>query len=206
MLMFWDARLVLLSTPRTGSTALAEALLPRATLAIARPPVLKHTTLHRYHRFLGPYLRAASGGDFEVVALMREPRDWLASWYRYRTRGTEVEPGKSTRDIGFDAFVRAWCEAAPPPFAAVGSQARFLRSRKGDGAGRLFRYEDMPAVLDFLSRRLGGPVVLPRRNASPAVAGLDLTAQTEARLRQAAAEDFALYAAIPAVSGSAPGP
>ena len=42
-----------------------------------------------------------------VVALMREPVDWLGSWYRYRQRDGMARPQNSTREISFDAFVRA---------------------------------------------------------------------------------------------------
>ncbi|HMO72169.1 MAG TPA: hypothetical protein PKC84_11110, partial [Paracoccaceae bacterium] len=132
MLVFWDQRLAFLATPKTGSTAIAAALEPLAALSVQRPPVLKHTTVHRWHRFLGPYLSAASGGDgFTLVALMREPESWLGSWFRYRQRDDGVDPSKSTRGIGFDQFVRDWCTEPQPPHAAVGSQERFLRPRHG---------------------------------------------------------------------------
>ncbi len=194
MLVFWDQRLAFLATPKTGSTAIATALESLAALSIQRPPVLKHTTVHRWQRFLGPYFAAASGAEFEVCAMMREPRDWLGSWYRYRSR-PETEPGRSTAAMSFDEFVRAWCADPQPPAAAVGSQARFLRARRGRGVDHLFRYESIDRFVDFLEERLGCEIVLPRVNVSPAGA-LDLAPATEAMLRKTAAEDFALHAAI----------
>ena len=56
MLVFYEQRMVVLSVPKTGTTALEAALAPHATFAITRPPPLKHTTLHRYHRHLGRLL------------------------------------------------------------------------------------------------------------------------------------------------------
>ena len=191
MLVFWEPRLVFLATPKAGSTALAAALESLAAVSIQRPPVLKHTTVHRYRRFVGPYLEAASKADWTVVALMREPRDWLGSWYRFRQR-EETEPKKSTRGITFDAFVRAWCQDPRPEFADVGSQERFLRPRQGQGVDRLFRYEEIDTFVHFLEERLGCEIILPRLNVSPP--GLtDLSPETEALLREVAAEDFALY-------------
>lgn len=195
MLVFWDQRLVFLATPKTGSTAIASALEPLAALSVQRPPVLKHTTLTRYHRFIGPYLEAASGAPFDVVALMRAPRDWLGSWYRFRQRPEVIEKDKRTRGKSFDEFVRAWCTDAPPPFADVGSQAKFLAPRKGQGLTRLFRYEDIGTFVHFLEERLGCEIILPRLNVSPP-APLDLSPETAALLAEKAAEDFALYAAI----------
>ncbi|GAB1363804.1 hypothetical protein MASR1M32_30400 [Rhodobacter sp.] len=191
MLVFWEARLAFLATPKTGSTAIAAALESLAAVSIQRPPVLKHTTVHRYRRFVGPYLEAASKADWTVVAMMREPRDWLGSWYRFRQReGTEED--KSTLGMSFDDFVRAWCDDPRPPFADVGSQERFLRPRQGQGVDRLFRYEEIDTFVHFLEDRLDCEIILPRLNVSPP-GQTGLSPATEALLHRTAAVDFALY-------------
>ena len=191
MLVFFEQRLAFLATPKTGSTAIAAALESLAAVSIQRPPLLKHTTVHRYRRFIGPFLEAASKDSFTVVALMREPRDWLGSWYRFRQR-EETDAGKSTRGMSFDDFVRAWCQDQRPDFADVGSQGKFLRPRQGAGVDRLFRYEAIGSFVHFLEERLGCEIILPRLNVSPPGA-LELSAETETLLREVAAEDFALY-------------
>jgi hypothetical protein len=191
MLVFWDQRLAFLATPKTGSTAIATALDSLAAVSVQRPPLLKHTTVYRYRRFIGPYLEAASKDTFTLVALMREPRDWLGSWYRYRQReGTE--PARSTRDMTFDAFVRAWCLDERPEFADVGSQAKFLRPRQGVGVDRLFRYEEIDTFVHFLEDRLGCEIILPRVNVSP-FGATELAPETLALLQKVAADDYALY-------------
>lgn len=198
MLVFWEQRLAFLATPKTGSTAIAAALESLAAVSIQRPPLLKHTTVHRYRRFVGPYLEAASKDEFTLVALMREPKDWLGSWYRFRQRD-EVESAKSTKGMTFDAFVQAWCQDPRPDFADVGSQGRFLRPRQDKGVergvDRLFRYEDIGTFVQFLEDRLGCEIILPRLNVSPPGA-TELSAETGALLRVAAAEDYALYATL----------
>jgi hypothetical protein len=196
MLVFWDQRLAFLATPKTGTTAIAAALESLAAVSIQRPPLLKHTNVFRYRRFVGPYLEAASQDSFTVVALMREPRDWLGSWYRYRQReGTD--PARSTRGMTFDAFVRAWCEDQRPEFADVGSQAKFLRPRHGVGVDRLFRYEEIDTFVHFLEDRLGCEIILPRVNVSPS-AKTELSAETLALLQKVAADDFAIYETLKA--------
>jgi hypothetical protein len=195
MLVFYDQRLVILATPKTGSTALAAALESLAQVSIQRPAVLKHTNVHRYHRFVGPYLAAASGKPFTVVALMREPRDWLGSWYRYRQRDDVTDRARQTHAMSFDAFVSAWCADPRPDFASVGSQARFLAPSNGTRVDHLFRYEAIEGFVDFLEDRLNCEIVLPRLNVSP-LAELNLSPATEARLRDAAAADYALYDAL----------
>jgi hypothetical protein len=195
MLVFWEQRLAFLATPKTGSTAIAAALESLAAVSVQRPPLLKHTTVHRYRRFIGPYLEAASKDTFTLVALMREPRDWLGSWYRFRQR-EETDAGKSTAGMSFDDFVRAWCRDPRPDFADVGSQGKFLRPRQGMGVDRLFRYEEIGAFVHFLEERLDCEIILPRLNVSPPGA-TELSQETEALLCEVAAEDYALYDTLP---------
>lgn len=192
MLVFWEQRLAFLATPKTGSTAIESALESLAALVVQRPPILKHTSVQRFHRFLGPYLEVASGHQFTVAALMREPRDWLGSWYRYRQREDITDPERSTIGVSFDDFVQAYCRENPPEFAAVGAQWRFLQPRNGKGVDRLFRYEEIDSFVEFLEDRLGCEIILPRLNVSPK-AEMDLSVETEALLHNFAAKDFSLY-------------
>lgn len=195
MLVFWEQRLAILATPKTGSTAIEAALESLAAVAVQRPPALKHTNVARFRRFVGPYLEASAGAPFTVVALMREPRDWLGSWYRYRQREDIADQAKSTAGMSFDGFVSAWCQTPRPAFADVGSQAKFLTPSPEVRADRIFRYENIETFLEFLEDRLDFHITLPRLNVSPS-APMDLSPETEARLAQAAEADFKLYASL----------
>ncbi len=202
MLIFWDQRLVFLATPKTGSTAIEAALQPLAAVTVERPPVMKHTPAYRYHRFLAPYLERASGGArFTTVALMREPLDWLRSWYRFRQRDDVEGTERSSTGMSFEAFVEAYMQKPRPPVADIGAQSRFLSDRSGGlGVDHLFRYEELGDFLAFLEDRLGCEVVLPRVNVSPQ-ADVALSAAAEARLRDFATADFALYESLPRRAG-----
>lgn len=195
MMVFWQQRLAFLATPKTASTAIEAALGALATLVILRPRELKHTDAARFERFLQPYLTGDSGRPFEVVALMREPRDWLGSWYRDRQRD-DVEPAQSTHGLSFDDFVRAYCRAGDrPEFANVSSQAAFLTTASGAQMPHLFRYEKLGDFVHFLEDRLGCEIILPRLNVSPK-GNTGLSRETEALLRQTMAQDFALYESL----------
>ena len=195
MLVFWKQRLVILSTPKTGSTALETALEVVASLAVARPPELKHTPAYRFERFLRPYLQNSAGGaPFTVTALMREPIDWLGSWYRFRQRSDLDGSDRSTRDLTFAEFVEGYMQTPRPAFADVGSQAKFLSGADGrlPGVDLIFRYEEIERFVAFLEERLGMPIDLPRINVSPR-GTLELPASVGARLREALAAEYALY-------------
>lgn len=197
MLVFWKERLTFLAVPKTGSTAYAEALGPRADIVVRDPPELRHAPLYRYDRFFRPLFEARGATDMATLAVMREPVAWLSSWYRYRRRAALRGAAASTESVSFDEFALAWCETDPPAFARVGSQARFLAPRrKGRPVTHLFRHDDLQALDGFLERRLGGPVAVARVNASP-VLETALSEDVEARLRDVRAADFALWQSIP---------
>ena len=195
MMVFWRERLIFLATPKTASTAVEAALSSQAAIVILRPPQLKHAKLQRVTRHLLPFMGDTGGRSFEVTALMRAPRDWLGSWYRYRQRPEEM-PEKSTRDISFDPFVQAYCRPDQPEFAKVGAQANFL-SNAGNSAMpmHIFSYENLAGFVRFLELRLNCRIDLPAFNVSP-FGDLSLSPANEALLQSHAAEDFALYASL----------
>lgn len=195
MLVFAREKLVVLAVPKTGTTALAEALAPHAAMVVNDPPGLKHSSLRRYSRLFRPMLENFVG-EMEIVAVMREPVSWLGSWYRYRQRPGIRGEAKSTAALTFDAFVRAYLSDPAPVFARVGSQADFLATRPdGLKVDRLFRYEAPETFHDFLETRLGIRPAPLRRNVSPE-GSLALEDGTRAALHERFEPDFAMWQGI----------
>jgi len=196
MLVFYKERLVLLSVPKTGTTALQSALRDRADIVIADPPELKHAPVYRYNRFFRPMFEKACNVEMETLAVMREPVSWLGSWYRYRSRPFMTGKANATHDVSFDDFVRAYLRGNRPGFANVGSQAKFLEPRpNGTTVTHMFRYEEPKRLAGFLTERLGAMPALNRENVSPEM-DLDLSGDTEQRYRRKCSEEFALYDSI----------
>ncbi|APZ54838.1 gamma-glutamyl kinase [Salipiger abyssi] len=193
MLVFWKARLVLLAVPKTGSSAYERALAPHAAMTVLDPPELKHAPVYRYNRFFRPMFEKMGVEHMELMAVIREPISWLGSWYRYRQRGFLEGRPTSTRGISFDAFVDAYARGERPPYANVGSQAKFVEPRpNGTNVSQLFRYENQAGIIGFLEERLGVTLDLPRENVSPR-ADLALSPATEAKLRRKCAADFEIW-------------
>ena len=193
MLVFWKENLVLMAVPKTGSTALEGALAPRASLVLRDPPELKHAPCYRYKRFLKPLFKQIGGHDPELMAIVRNPIDWLGSWYRYRTRPDLIGHENSTQNISFDEFVLEYCKGSPASFANVGSQNKFLRINEGEiGVQHLFQYEQWDKVIDYLEKRLDMKIVTKQKNLSPPMA-LTLSAKVEAKLKDKRAAEFAVW-------------
>lgn len=196
MLIFWKRHLVFLANTKTGSVSIEMALESLADVAVSRPPALKHTTAARFRTLLAPFLSASNeGAAFETVALIREPGDWLASWYRYRLR-EHLPIGDGTRE-DFGAFVEGWLDDPAGGLAGLGSQSAYLADDAGEVmVDHLFRYEDIGAFLHFLEDRLDCAVTLPHMNVSPP-ASTELPPALAARLTAQLARDRALYDAVP---------
>lgn len=197
MLISLRHHLVILATPKCASTAIEAALGSAMDIVMAGAPGLKHTTFRKYDRFLRPYLETYTDKPFETVCLFREPVDWLASWWRYRSRESIPDPSRSARGMTFDQFVNAALDDTPGP-GKVGRQARFVSRPDGTvGVDRIFRYDNLGPCLGWLGERLGTTITLDRLNVSPpgnSTATLDATTRT--RVRNALADDFHIYETI----------
>lgn len=188
MLVFWKARLVVLAVPKTGTTALENALAPWADAAIVNPPGLKHCTVRKYRRELAPFFEQKGKRPLDLLAVIREPISWLGSWYRYRRRADLKGQPNSTAGMTFDDFVAGYLADPQPDFARVGAQSRFLSG----GVDHLFRHDDGVGLRAFLEDRLEREITLDRANVSPP-GDLALAPEHLDRLQAAYAEDFALW-------------
>ncbi|SFR38184.1 hypothetical protein SAMN04488005_1200 [Yoonia tamlensis] len=193
MLVFAKENLVILAVPKTGTTAISAALAPRAAMVLRGPSSMKHAHMRRYHRFLRPFVENSIGHAPEIMAIVREPVDWLGSWYRYRSRAALHGHENSTANISFDAFVLEYCKGKPAPFATVGSQSKFVRRNDGEiGVDHLFRYEAQDEIAAFLEKRLNTRLDLAQKNVSPRMA-LTLSADVAARLREKHKDEFDIW-------------
>lgn len=194
MLIFWERRLVFLATPKAGSTAVEVSLESLASASLQRPAALKHTDIATYRRHVGPWLRQHTGDEFLTVALMREPVDWLRSWYRFRLRDDHEDPLHQMHGVDFARFARSYAADQGPDEMGIGTQSRFLTD--GDHrVDRIFCYDRMEEFVNFLEDRLDCAVEFPRINVPPAVE-VHLPPEDEALLRERMSADLALYASL----------
>ncbi|MHC0053916.1 gamma-glutamyl kinase [Actibacterium sp. D379-3] len=197
MMVFWKAGLVFLAVPKTGTQAYTAALGDMADMVVRHPPGLKHMAAQRFRRKLLPVLDPSGTADLRTMAVIRDPLDWLGSWYRYRGRPALNGQPNSTAGLSFDQFVAGYLAAEQPAWAGVGSQFRFVSNGQGKViTDFLFPYEDQDGLRHFLAARLGRDLAPPAEmNRSPDGITV-LSPELETRLRSERAEDFALHAAV----------
>ncbi len=193
MLIFLDRNLTFLAVPKAGSTAFETALRPFASIDVRSPPNHRHITARRYRKAWGPFLKRVWDAEPETMAILREPRERLESWYRYRHTGTRA---KSTAEMSFEEFVRASLSDDPPEPARIGMQDTFTCDHDGRVlVDHLFAIEHPEPLHAFLAGRFDEPVHIPARNVSDQT-DVTLSPETEGALIEARAREYALYETV----------
>ncbi|MEL6477278.1 MAG: gamma-glutamyl kinase [Pseudomonadota bacterium] len=195
MIVSVQHRFVLLCMPKCASHALIDAIGDRADMVIRHPQGAKHCNLRKYNRQLRPFVESFSEVPIETLCLMREPLDWLNSWWRYRQRPALNGHRNSTSGLSFDSFVVRYLEGAAPA-DTIGRQARFLSDKDGNvGVDRLYRYERIDDLAGWISDRTGWTLRLEQKNVSPK-AEWTLSPEVRARAEQEMARDFEIFSAL----------
>ena len=175
MLISEEHAFVFFCTPKCASNSVEAMLKPYARLQLLGSPPVRHTNVRTFDAYIRPYLESvAPKTEFTRVAIVRDPVDWLYSWYRFRSRA-ELRGGaseNSTAGVSFEEFVDSYLDAeSRPAYADVGSQAEFLATESGEiGVDRLFAFDELDELLSFFSARIGKPLSLTALNVSPSKA------------------------------------
>lgn len=191
---------VFLATPKTGSTSIERAFRPYSQVVLRGNPWFIHTRYDQFQRFLQPFLDAKGfpRDSYEVVCVFREPIDWLSSWWRYRSREELADPSHPSHHnyaghLSFEQFAYAYMKGDEQFAQGVGRQSEFVRARPGQPKmDRIFRYERLDLLVDFLCEKVGEEVALKVRNVSPE-RSFSLSEEGERELREFFKPDYRLY-------------
>lgn len=209
MLVFWEARLVLLSQQKTGTTALIHALASQADMHIRQPTELRHMNHTEFCTFICPMFMKKTGvgrTGFNVISVMRDPLDWVGSWFRFRARPQLADPNhprhaEYTGAMTFDEFVWDVCASRTghtPAHAAIGTPCRVALSREGLlEVDQLFPYEDMSGLRSLIEEKTGKPLKTIPVNVSPTME-LNLSDEPRLALQQLYKNEIELYASLSA--------
>jgi len=199
VIVFIKENLAILANPKTGTTALERAIGNNADLVVRNPSEMKHFTIGQFNFRFRAMCEKFGHAPMETMCLLREPVDWLGSWYRYRQRDDVAGQPVSTRGISFDQFVQGYLADKRPMWADVGDQVKFVTPKSGTpGVDYLFQYEQLPLAIEFLQDRLphlAPQLQLPRTNLSPK-ADLTLAPATRRALERDCADQFDLWHAV----------
>ena len=194
---------VFLAMTKSASTAIESAFAAHSDIVFQTNP-FKHTTYEGFTRTLQPFLedKGFPRSGYEVVCVFRDPLDWLLSWWRFRSRKQlrKRAPEKWAGDIGSDEFAQTYmayhrreADAKDKRFAHLIRPAEFVHSAPGSPPiDRVFRYDSLGTVVDYLADKVGERIEVGIENTSPERAGA-WSPEVEAELRLFFKPEFEIY-------------
>jgi len=194
MLIGLEKKFVFVANTKTASTSIETALAPLAEITLGGNPARKHVSLH--DAITGhPEIFTQPGQwprFFFKFGVMREPLDWIGSWFRYRKSNRVESP--LPPDMSFDEF---W-ERQDWNFRRADGSPYLQRHMFCGPQGKVLTdviipYQRLPEMFSDLCASLGVATSLPRENVSRLRAAETLPPALEARLRDFYAEDYALF-------------
>lgn len=135
----------------------------------------------------------------ESFCLIRDPHEWIESWYRYRSRDDLKNPKHPnhknfTGNISYDEFIDAYIsKGARPSFANLGTQYNFMKLDTGEiGVDYIFSMDRVDLVIEFIKKITNKDIKIPLTNISPKI-NTELGAALKEQLNEYLKIDIALY-------------
>lgn len=191
MLVFVEERLCIIQNTKCASSSMHSLLSDRADIVLRGHTSLKHIEFSLAKPLL-PYILPAglSADEFEFIGLVRQPIDWLQSWYKYRQRPAIKKTPRHVGNISFDRFIS---DSIPES-----QQFNYLKEIGGDlGVDKAFAFERLDLFENYLSKKLSCAIRLPIKNTSKnlnAVNHLNISPETLQIIEKKFRKDFLLHA------------
>ncbi|PJF08929.1 sulfotransferase family 2 domain-containing protein [Pseudorhodobacter sp. MZDSW-24AT] len=204
MLISKRHKFLFVANTKAASTSIEAILAPHAEIQGPPGPKGKHLPLARIRQQFAPVFDAPgqSFDSFFRFGVMRDPMDWILSWFRYR-KGNLVE-APLPPDMSFEAFWHAADWNIRDDKGAPYSQGRIFLDESGSPlADVILPYHLLDSLLPPVLAALGLPTTVPRLNTSaiPREA-----ARIPRHLRAAVcthfAADYALYDQLTALNAA----
>jgi len=126
------------------------------------------------------------------VCVMRDPIDWLHSWYRYRKRDALKGRENSTENIDFSEFVTKYISGD----IRVGKQSTFVMGKNGEiGVDKIFKYDNLNKLKEYFEDKIGKIIEFPMLNVSPKE-DLLIDKGLESMLKDYLEKDYLIYNSI----------
>lgn len=190
--------------PKSASTSINFALRHASECVLDGSGGVKHMTVADYEEYFEPFLKKRSGLDtstLERIAVVREPFDMLASYYKYlRRSGVEraghVDHLRNTCNMSFSDFLEDVCGGEAKKFVVTRPSSFILNSRGTVGIDLLFSFERLDDLAKYLSSKIEQRVEIPMKNISVQQDIGPVKQVLLDRVRNVFENDFILYDAI----------
>ena len=187
--------------PKCGSTSVERFIRPKGDFSLSGNPRLKHISYEHMEEHIWPLLAKLHLRTPYMFAIVREPVNWVESWYRFRARD-ELAPPEHPQHHDYSGnlclpeYVEAVLLTRPPSHARIHSQFSYLRNKAGTvGVDKIIALENVDAEVPALLAQYNIFVDKPkeRRNVSEVREAAALPNELRARLLAHLEMDEKLY-------------
>lgn len=201
MLISIEKRFFFVANTKTASTSIEHALLPYADIYRGGTPARKHTPMSLAIRSY-PFLFEQPGyetGTFFRFGVMREPIEWISSWFRYR-KGNKTD-APLPADMDFAAFWKARDWNIQRVNGKPNLQSDMFCNTGGAMlVDMVIPYHELTDKFAAICRALKIPAPLPHKNVSALRESSAIPPALEAELRAHYASDYALWDKLPEIN------
>lgn len=166
MLIGVEKRFVFIANSKTASTSIEKALIAEAEIHRGGPDRRKHILLRetlKEYRFLFGRKKFAPDTFFKF-GVMRDPVDWIQSWYRYRLKNKVHHP--LPEGTTFEEFWQDNVRRAEKKKRKILQRAYFTRRNGELLADYIIPYHELAEHFNMIAPELGVAKTLPHANAS----------------------------------------
>lgn len=206
MLLSFSKHFLFIANTKAASTTIERMLKRHADISINSTRLGKHMSYSQILKNF-QFVFRKSGADAEEYfrfGVIREPLEWVISWYNYRHReealSTPLKAERSTHGVSFDKFAfEVMNPAQRSKYAHIGNQLTKFTDMDGalgvDYLIPLGRIDvELPRIAEELGIKKAFPPQKRRSNVSPKIiSAVDVPPSLAEQLRSYFAEDMALF-------------
>lgn len=194
MLISVKNKFVFVANTKTASTSIEHALMPHCEIYCGGTPARKHLPMHMIWKEYGFLFNQPNhpSSDYFKFGVMRDPIDWIGSWFRYR-KGNKVEsPLPDTMP-----FVDFWKQKDWNIYRSDGTRHlqkdMFIGPKGYLWADMIIPYSKLNSEFSAICDALDIRCPLPRKNVSNLTRNADFPANLVAEMKDFYAEDYELW-------------
>ena len=193
MLIFTEHNFVFLESPKAASSSIHRAIAKYATIVFRNHPHVRHFSHRRYEMTIEPMLlKHYWDSPGETSAVIREPMDWMQSWYQFRARPAIDGRPQSTKGVSFEDFAIAFMDKNGAEYGNLGTQAQFLTNKSKKLPDTIWRFDELTGYEAYLSAKLNADISFIKRNASER-RDIEISPETKRALMDYFAPDYEIY-------------
>lgn len=163
-------RFIFLSNTKTASTSIESILRKHCNITLDRPPSVKHMS---YRKICKNFNFLFSKPGFEIdtfykFGVIREPIDWVISWFNYRSRQEIADPQHKQHknylgNTNFEEYIDLLDKGLLAPQSNL-----FLDKNGKDAMNFIIRYENLEEDFNYVMKQIGlkEELTIPHKNKS----------------------------------------